>query len=226
MEFAAITGALWLGILTAISPCPLATNTAALSYLAKQVTEPRRVLWGGAAYTLGRIFTYTLLAALLVSGLLSVPSVSFFLQKHLNQLMGPILVLTGAALLGLLPLPSISWGGGDRIQKFASSGVPGAFVMGAFFALALCPVSAALFFGGLLPLALKHGSKVVLPAVYGLGTALPVAALAVAVALGIKKAAGAFNRMTVAEKWMRLLTGWLFIGFGTYMTVMNLFLAP
>jgi len=224
MEFAAFTGALWLGILTALSPCPLAANTAALSYLARQVSEPRRVFWGGAAYTLGRIFSYTLLAALLVSGLLSVPSVSFFLQKHLTQLMGPILVITGAVLLEYLTLPSLSFGANDKIGRFASSNLFGAFLMGAFFALAFCPVSAALFFGGLLPLAIQHESRIILPAVYGFGTALPVAILAVAVALGVKKAASVFNRMTAIEKRMRLGTGWLFVGLGIYMTVIHIFL--
>jgi cytochrome c-type biogenesis protein len=225
MEPAAYAAALWLGILTAVSPCPLATNVAALSFLAKQVSNPKRVLWGGTAYTLGRIFTYTVLAAFLVSGLLSVPSASFFLQKHLNQLMGPVLVLTGAVLLGFLPLPTLSFGGGEKLQKLGSSGAPGAFLMGAGFALAFCPVSAALFFMGLIPLALKEGSRFLLPSLYGFGTALPVALLAVAVAFGVKKAAEAFNRMTTFEKWMRLLTGWVFVALGVYMTVRHVFLA-
>jgi len=225
MDLATLGGALWLGILTAIAPCPLATNVAALSYLAKHVSNPKRVLWGGMAYTLGRIFTYIALASILVSGLLSMPSVSFFLQKHMNQLMGPILVLTGAALLGLLPLPSFGIGGGDKLQKVGASGVTGSFVMGAGFALAFCPVSAALFFMGLIPLALKESSRFLLPSLYGFGTALPVAVLAVAVAFGVKKAAGAFNRMTAVEKWMRLATGWLFVGLGIYFTVKHVFLA-
>jgi cytochrome c biogenesis protein CcdA len=225
MDFATLGGALWLGILTAISPCPLATNVAALSYLAKHVSNPRRVLWGGAAYTLGRIFTYGILAAILVSGLLSVPAISFFLQKHMNQLIGPILVLTGAVLLNILPMPSINLGGGEKLQKVGASGVVGSFVMGAGFALAFCPVSAALFFMGLLPMALKTESRFLLPFIYGFGTALPVAVLAVAVALGVKKAAGAFNRMTAVEKWMRLATGWLFVILGIYFTVKHVFLA-
>lgn len=224
MEWVALSGALWLGILTSVSPCPLATNAAALSFLARQVSHPHKVLWGGAAYTLGRIFSYMTLASLLVSGLLSIPTVSFFLQKHMNQLLGPVLVLSGAALLGYLPLPSLSIGSGEKLQKFASSGIVGSFIMGAGFALALCPVSAALFFGGLLPLALKHGSRIILPALYGFGTALPVAVLAVAVAFGIKKAATAFNKMAAVEKWMRLGTGWFFLAVGIYMTVMNVFL--
>jgi cytochrome c-type biogenesis protein len=225
MEPASFAAALWLGILTAVSPCPLATNVAALSFLARQAGNLRRVLWGGAAYTLGRIFSYSLLAALLVSGLLSVPSVSFFLQKHLNQLMGPVLILIGAVLLGFLPLPSISFGGGEKLQKLGASGAPGAFVMGAGFALAFCPTSAALFFMGLIPLALKEGSRVILPSLYGFGTALPVALLAVAVAFGVKKAAEAFNRMTLFEKWMRLITGWFFVAIGVYMTMRHIFLA-
>ena len=224
MDLATLGGALWLGILTAISPCPLATNVAALSYLAKHVSNPQRVLWGGAAYTLGRIFTYVVLAAILVSGLLSVPAISFFLQKHMNQLMGPILVLTGAVLLGLIPMPSFDLGGGEKLQKVGATGVAGSFVMGAGFALAFCPVSAALFFMGLIPLALKAESRFLLPSLYGFGTALPVAILAVAVAFGVKKAAGAFNRMTAVEKWMRLSTGWLFVGLGIYFTTKHLFL--
>jgi cytochrome c-type biogenesis protein len=225
MEFAALGAALWLGILTALSPCPMATNIAALAFLAKQVSDPRRVLWGGAAYTLGRIFSYVVVAAVLVSGLLAAPAVSFFLQKHLNQLMGPILVLTGAVLLGLIPLPTLSLSGGEKLQKIGANGSFGAFVMGAGFALAFCPVSAALFFMGLIPLALAESSRLVLPALYGFGTALPVAILAVAVAFGVKKAAAAFHKMTSVEKWMRLATGWLFIGLGIYFTVKHLFLA-
>lgn len=223
-DTSAVVGALWLGILTAISPCPLATNVAALSYLAKHVSDPKRVLWGGMAYTLGRIFSYVVLAAILVSGLLSVPSVSFFLQKHMNQLMGPLLVLTGGVLLGFIPLPSFGLGSGEKLRKVGASGVAGSFVMGAGFALAFCPVSAALFFMGLIPLALTAESRFLLPSIYGFGTALPVAVLAVAVAFGVKKAAGAFNRMTAAENWMRLVTGWLFVGLGVHFTVKHLFL--
>jgi cytochrome c-type biogenesis protein len=225
MEWAALSGALWLGIMTSISPCPLATNIAALSFLARQASDPQRVFWGGTAYTLGRIASYTLLAALLVSGLLSAPGVSFFLQKHMNQLMGPLIVLTGAALLDYLPFPSINFGGGQKLKKFSSSGVPGAFLMGGGFALAFCPVSAALFFMGLIPLALKEGSRFTLPALYGFGTALPVAVLAVAVVFGVKKAADVFNRMAAVEKWMRLLTGWVFVLLGVYLTVTHIFLA-
>jgi cytochrome c-type biogenesis protein len=225
MESAALAGALWLGILTAVSPCPLATNMAALSFVARQAASPRRVLQSGAAYTLVRILSYTILAALLVSGLLTAPGVSFFLQKHLNQLMGPLMVLTGAALLDWLPLPSFGVGGSDRIRKWGEGGTWGAFALGMLFALAFCPVSAALFFMGLVPLALKADSRILLPSLYGLGTALPVAVLAAAVSAGVKKAAGVFNRMTAFEKWMRLATGWLFLILGVYWTFTRIFLA-
>lgn len=225
IDASAIVAALWLGILTALSPCPLAANVAALSFLAKQVADPKRVLWGGLAYTLGRIFSYVVLAAILVSGLLSTPAVSFFLQKHMNQLIGPVLILVGTILLELLPLPTFGLGGAERLQKIGASGTAGSFVMGAGFALAFCPVSAALFFMGLIPLALKEGSRFLLPSFYGLGTALPVTILALAVAVGVRKAAGVFNRMSAVEKWMRLVTGWLFVGLGIYFSIEHLFLA-
>lgn len=223
MEWAALLGALWLGLLTAASPCPLAMNLAALSFLARHSAEPGRVLRGGLAYSLGRMFSYVLLSWLLISGALAVPAVSFFLQEHLPQWMGPLLVLTGAVLLDLLPLPSFGISGGEKWNRLASGGFLGAFALGAVFALAFCPVSAALFFAGFLPLAVKSGSRVLLPSVYGLGTGLPVAVLAVALALGLKQAAALFNRMTALEKVCRQATGWILVGLGIYLTIQHTF---
>ncbi len=174
----AVATALWLGILTSISPCPLATNIAAVSYIARRIDRPRLVLLSAFTYSLGRAVAYAAVSAVVVLGLLSVPGVSQFLQRYMNKLLGPLLVLVGMYLLGLL----ISFGvsttaGSDELRKKAAEGgVLGAALLGALFALSFCPVSAALFFGSLVPLSLQHGSKVVLPVVYGLGTALPVVA--------------------------------------------------
>ena len=215
-----VVSALWLGLLTSISPCPLATNITAISYIGRRVDSPRHVLGGGLLYALGRSAVYVALGALFVLGLFSVPRVSRFLQQYMNQILGPVLIVTGAILLEWLRL---SWPGRGRATeklrgRLESSGLWGAAPLGALFALSFCPASAALFFGSLVPLALRFNSPVLYPAVYGVGTALPVVAFAFVIAFGARFVGKAFDRLTQVEVWARRLTGFLFIGVGLYMT--------
>lgn len=214
---AGIGSALWLGIMTSISPCPLATNIAAISFIAKKVSRPALVLVSGAAYTAGRMVSYAVLGIILVNSLLSVPQVAQFLQKYMNRALGPLLVATGLVLLGIIKLKvpgfSLSQKGQD---KLAGAGVPGAFLLGTVFALAFCPVSAALFFGSLVPLAINGKNGVVLPLVYGIGTGLPVLIFAFAIALGVASLGRWFRRLASIEYYMRMSTGAIFILAGAY----------
>jgi len=220
---AAIGTALWLGILTSISPCPLASNIAAVSYVGRGVGSPRRVLLAGLAYSAGRALSYVLVAAIVVTSLLSVPSVSFFLQQRMNQLLGPALVLAGLVMLGWLPLP---WPRGREAgaleQRLAGAGVLGAAGLGAVFALSFCPVSAGLFFGGLLPLATGAGSRLALPAVYGLGTGLPVVAVAAMLAFGMGGMGRAFRAVARFERAARTITAVVFVLAGVYLVLTHL----
>lgn len=216
--------AFWLGVLTSISPCPLATNIAAISYISKGLGTPRRVFATGALYTIGRMLTYLALAALLVASVLSIPRLSNFLQTYMNKLLGPILILVGMFLLGLLQFNfSLSVTGGALEERFQSWGVWGAALLGMLFALSFCPVSAALFFGSLVPLALQHQSTVGLPALYGVGTGLPVLVFAVLIAAGAQSVSKAFNRLAQVEKWARIVTGMVFIGVGIYFCLAHIF---
>lgn len=213
--------ALWLGLLTSMSPCPLATNVAAISYLGRRLDEPRQVLGAGLLYTAGRTVAYVALASLFVMGLLSMPETSRFLQRHMNRILGPVLIVTGVFLLEVFR-PSLGGLGrvGERLQRrLESKGVWGAAPLGALFALSFCPVSAALFFGSLVPLALRFGSPVLYPSLYGLGTALPVVAFAFVIAFGARFVGNAFNKLTIVEWWARRVTGVVFIGVGIYMTL-------
>jgi len=222
----AVSGALWLGLLTAISPCPLATNVAAISYVGKRVDKPALVLSGGLIYTLGRTLSYILVALLVVEGLLSLSAVSIFLQRNLNLVLGPVLVLVGLLLLDVVPWP---WAGSsssffEKLQKRADSlGLWGAGLLGLAFALAFCPVSAALFFGSLVPLAVKHQSPLLLPSVYGIGTAVPVVAFSFILAFSANRISRAFNALTIIERWMRRLTAVVFILVGGYYCLIYLF---
>lgn len=222
----ALGGALWLGLLTAISPCPLATNVAAISYLGKRVDRPALVLSGGLVYTLGRTVSYVLVALLVVQGLLSLSAVSRFLQQTLNLALGPLLVLVGLLLLDVIPWPWVGGGSGlfERLQRRADSlGLWGAGLLGLAFALAFCPVSAALFFGSLVPLAVKHQSPLLLPSVYGIGTAVPVVVFSFLLAFAANRISRAFDVLTVLERWMRRLTAIVFILVGGYYCLIYLF---
>jgi cytochrome c biogenesis protein CcdA len=211
--------ALWMGLLTSISPCPLAANIAAMSYVGREVGSRRRTLLGGLLYTVGRAVTYAAIAAVLVGGLLSVPEVALFLQAHMNRILGPLLVAVGLVLLEWIRLPGVGSQLYDRTgERLVKAGLVGALPLGAVLALAFCPVSAGLFFGGLIPLALKHRSSVWLPALYGLGTGLPVVVFAVLVSAGLAWAGSAFHRLQAVERWARRVTAVVVIVVGLYYT--------
>ena len=123
-------------------------------------------------------------------------------------------------LLGLIPLPSFGIGRFSAVQKrLANSGFAGAFLLGACFALAFCPTSAALYFGSLMPLAIDHGSSLLLPSIFGIASALPVVATAVLIAAGMRKVGALFGRITALEKWLRLVTGVVFLVIGVGLTL-------
>jgi cytochrome c-type biogenesis protein len=217
----ALAAALWLGLLTAISPCPLATNIAAIGYVARfsQAGGRGRTWLPGLLYSLGRALAYTLVGGIITWGLLSAPSLSSFLQEHMNQLLGPLLVLVGMALLGMLPgLPSFGKGGGAGLNdKLMSLGLMGCVLMGFIFALTFCPVSAALFFGSLLPLAVREHSAWLVPALFGIGSAAPVLIFALALAVSREAAGRAFQHLQSTQRWITPISGWLLIAIGVWM---------
>ncbi len=222
--FIPLASAFWLGILTSISPCPLATNIAAISYVGRRVDKPSSVFYAGLLYTGGRMLAYMILGILLVSSILSAPVTSHVLQKYMNMLLGPVLILTGMILLELI-MPDIRGSGvSETFQKKVDSfGIWGAGLLGIVFALSFCPVSAALFFGSLLPLALKQESGVLLPGLYGIATGLPVLVFAVFLSQSANRVAQAYNQIVVFEKWARTITGGLFIVVGIYYCLTHIF---
>ena len=151
----------------------------------------------------GRTATYVALGALLAAGLLAVADVSRFLQKYMNEILGPVMILLGMVLLGWIGSGlSVSLAGQRLQERAANGGILWAGLLGILFALSFCPVSAGLFFAGLIPLTLKEGSRFLLPAVYGVGTALPVLAFAFLIAFSTEYLGKAFDRLTQVEKWV------------------------
>jgi cytochrome c-type biogenesis protein len=219
-----VFSALCLGILTSISPCPFATNIAAISYIGGRLGSPRQVLLTGLLYTLGRTLTYVVLGMLIAGTALSLPLVSHFLEKYMNRALGPVLIIAGMFLIGLLRFTPSGPGMSERMKnRVDRSGVWGAGMLGILFALSFCPTSAALFFGSLIPLAVKQGSGVVLALVYGIGTGLPVFAFAVLITAGARWIGSAFHRLAAIELWARRITGAAFIVVGILYSLTYIF---
>jgi len=222
--FIGAASAVWLGILTSISPCPLATNIAAISFVGKRVGNPRMVMLSGIMYMLGRMIVYVTLGAIIVASILSMSELSFFLQGTVNKILGPLLIIVGILVIGLIPLNLPSFGISQNMQeKVAGYGVWGAGILGLIFALSFCPISAALFFGSLIPLAVKHNSSLVMPSLYGIGTALPVMLFAFVLGIGTGAVSKIFNRLTQFEIWARRVTGVTFILVGIYYSLIYIF---
>lgn len=207
-----------LGLVTAVSPCPLATNVAATVWLARHAASRRRAVLGALAYTTGRALAYGSIALILALGAIGAPTLSTTLQQWLPPFTGPLLVLTAMVLLELLPVP---WAGSNRSQataeRLAKLGVLGELLLGFVFALTFCPVSAALFFGSLLPQALA-GPAVAPPVIaYGIGTAIPVAVFGLGVVFSASFAARFGAGITRWQPRIRVGTGITLLAVGLYL---------
>ena len=219
--------ALWLGILTSISPCPLVSNIAAVSFIIKKVDRTAYVFSSGMFYTLGRVLGYTVLGVFITYSLLSIPQTSYFLQTYMNKILGPILIIAGLFLLEIFQFVSLGVSVSERVTtRLKNLGMLGSLPLGGLFALSFCPISAALFFGSLIPLCVKHKSGIILPSVYGIGTGLPVLIVAILVAVGIKNIKTIFKKITLFEYWMRRTTGIIFILAGIYYVLTHIFYVP
>lgn len=219
----AVGTAAWLGLLTAVSPCPLATNIAAVAFVSREGTSPRRALASGLLYAFGRSTAYVALAAVAVFAVERLFGISAFLQGTFFKLLGPLLIVVGMVLTGLIDLKLPGRGSTVSEERVKRGGARGALLLGAVFALAFCPVSAAIFFGILVPLAAEHHSVLALPGVYGIATGLPVALLAVVIAFGAARVADVFRAATRFERWARPVTGVVLIAVGIYETLRGVF---
>jgi cytochrome c-type biogenesis protein len=224
MDLFLLASAVWLGILTSISPCPLATNITAVSYISQRITQKNTVLLSGILYTIGRSLTYIVLGVLIVKALVDIPVLSDILQRYVNKILGIVLILVGMVLLDLLRIPlNIPSVSENFAKKLADKGTLGSLPLGILFALAFCPVSAALFFGGLIPIAVKAESGIGLPLIYGIGTGLPVLLFAFLVAAGAGYMNNLYYRITKIEFYTKKLTGTIFILVGIYYALVYIF---
>jgi len=213
-----LIAAFFIGLMTAISPCPLATNLTAIAYISKKINNGKHTIITGLVYTLGRMFTYVLLASLIVYIGINVQGISLFLQKYGERLIGILLIFIGLVMLNIVKLNFIKSSGKlDKIkEKLSDKGYLGSFLLGVIFALAFCPFSAVLFFGMLIPLALKFSDGILIPSVFAFATGLPVIILSLVLVFSVSKLSNIMKKVEFVEKYTRFIVGWIFIAIGAY----------
>jgi len=204
-----IIAALLIGIITSVSPCPLGANLAAVAFLSKKADNKATAVLHSVSYALGRAVTYVAIAALGTVFGVAVGSAFMPLQTYSELLLALILAFCGLVLLKKI---NIDFGGmnAEKLRFLADKGGAGAFLLGAGLALAFCPVSAALFFGGLLPLVLSSKDWLLLPIAYGIGTAIPVL-LAVPALHAAGKAGSGVKTLSRIGGFADSAIGWLFM---------------
>ena len=206
-----------LGLMTAVSPCPLATNITATAFISKDITNRRKVFLSGIIYSLGRAFSYTAIGLILYFG-----ASKFHLSRFFNQngekYLGPLLIIIGLIMLNIIRLNFLGKSNfTEKLgEKFKDKGLLGSFLIGLIFALAFCPYSGALFFGMLIPMTIADANGLYLPIVFAFGTGLPVILFTYLLAFAVGSVGVFYNKITKFEKIMRYITGIVFIIIGLY----------
>ena len=212
-----------LGILTAISPCPLATNITATSYIARTLNGRNKVLISGLLYTLGLAFTYTVIAALITAGASKFHVAKFF-QGNGEKFVGPVMIMIGLIMLNVIKFNFL--GKSDLKNKlgdkFKDRGLLGSFLLGVLFALAFCPYSGAMYFGMLIPMTIESDLGMTLPLFFAFGAGSLVLFFTLVIAFSIQKLGSYFKKITQIEKVMRYIAAFLFIGTGLYYVLIYL----
>lgn len=215
-----------LGLLTAISPCPLATNIAAIGFISKDIENRQRIFLNGMLYTLGRVIAYTLLGIILISILKEGASV-FGIQKAVGKwgelLLGPLLLIIGLFMLFGSRLNLPKFGFDCKGEGLAKKGGWGAFLLGVLFAMAFCPSSGVFYFGMLIPMSVTATAGWMLPILFAVATALPVLVVAWILAFSVEKVGEFYGKMQVIQKWLNIIVGGLFVIIGIYYCIIMYF---
>ena len=212
-----ILSAFVLGLMTAISPCPLATNITATAYISKNISSKKKVFLSGILYSLGRAFTYTTIGLILFFGASKFHIARFFSQNG-EKYLGPLLIVIGLMMLNVIRLNFFGKSNFTEklSEKFQNKGLLGSFLIGAVFALAFCPYSGALYFGMLIPMTIASIDGLYLPIIFAFGTGLPVLLFTYLLAFAAGSVGSFYNKITKIEKVMRTVAGVVFILTGLY----------
>ena len=213
-----LVAAFFIGLMTAFSPCPLATNITAIAYISRKIDDSRHTIIVGFVYTLGRMVSYAGLASLIVYIGVNTQEIAFLLQTYGEKFIGPLLLVIGLVMLEIVQI-DFGKGGGliDKAkEKLSEKGYLGAFLLGVIFALSFCPFSAVLYFGMLIPLALKTGDGILVPSVFAFATGLPVIVSSILLVKSVSSMSRMMNKVHKVEKTIRRLVAFVFVAVGLY----------
>ncbi len=212
----AFTTALILGLMTAISPCPLATNISAIGFISRDIENRRKVFINGVVYTLGRAFSYTMLAVIIFFGA-SKLNISLLFQGWGEKLLGPALILIGLFMLDVVKIKFPGFSGiTEKLGEKSKGSYFSTFLLGVVFALAFCPYSGVLYFAILIPMTVTSASGLYLPVVFAVATGLPVIIFAWLLAFAVSNIGRLYNSIKVFELWFRRVVSVVFILVGIY----------
>jgi cytochrome c biogenesis protein CcdA len=208
-----------LGLMTAVSPCPLATNITAIGFISKDIKNRRRVFYNGLIYTLGRAVSYTTIGIIFFLGANRF-KLSGALQQWGEKLLGPLLILIGLLMLDVIRFNFPGLGKlTEKLEAKSKSGFWGVLLLGIVFALAFCPYSGVLYFGMLIPMTISSASGLYLPIIFAIATGIPVIIFAWILAFSVGKVGTVYNKVKAFEIWFRRVIAVLFIGVGIYYVV-------
>jgi cytochrome c-type biogenesis protein len=205
-----------LGLMTAISPCPLATNISAIGFISREITDRKRVFFSGLIYTLGRAISYTALALILFFGA-SQMNISRLFQGWGEKVLGPLLIIIGLFMLDVLKIkfPGLS-ALTEKIGNKGKGSYGSTLLLGIVFALAFCPYSGVLYFAMLIPMTIASAGGLYLPVIFAMATGLPVIIFAWLIAYAVGSVGKVYNHIKIFELWFRRVVAVLFIGVGIY----------
>lgn len=205
-----------LGLMTAISPCPLATNISAIGFISRNIDNRKTVFYNGIIYTLGRAFSYTFLAVLIFFGA-SKLNISLLFQGWGEKLLGPLMIVIGLFMLDVIKIELPGFAQlTEKLGEKSKNSYRSTFLLGMVFAVAFCPYSAVLYFAMLIPMTVASASGLYLPVVFAVATGLPVILFAWLLAFAVSNVGKLYNRIKVFEYWFRRVVSVLFIAVGLY----------
>jgi len=214
-QYAFVT-ALALGLMTAISPCPLATNISAIGFISRDIENRRRVFMKGLVYTLGRAVSYTGLGVILYLGA-SKMKVTMLFQGWGEKLLGPLLIIIGLLMLDFIKLKFPGFSAlTEKMGEHSKRSYWGTLLLGMIFAMAFCPYSGVLYFAMLIPMTINSVSGLYLPVVFAIATGLPVIIFAWLLAYAVGNVGKLYNRIKIFELWFRRTVAVVFILVGIY----------
>ncbi|MFC0477384.1 sulfite exporter TauE/SafE family protein [Robertmurraya beringensis] len=168
-----LLSALILGLVGALAPCQFTGNLGAITIYGNQSVQKglawREVLF----FILGKIVVFALLGLIVwVVGNEAKSTLTMFFP-WIRKSFGPLLIIIGFFMLGIVKFRK-SLTLGSIPNKFMKKGKIGAFLMGVSFTLGFCPTMFVLFFITLMPIALAVPYGPVLPAIFAVGTSIPL----------------------------------------------------